>query len=85
MKSLYFDDSDEPDSYRFEFMEYMKSILKQEGVTGIILDFDSKQDWYKTMNAAREFAENGIKVSCTSRENNYDVVLEEAEDMEEKN
>ena len=85
MKSLYFDDSDEPDNYRFEFMKFMKSILKEEGVTGIILDFDSKQDWYNMMNYAREFADNGIKVSGTSREHNYDVVLEKDEAMEEKN
>lgn len=84
MKSLYFDDSPEPDDFRFEFMKAVKEILKEEGATFIEIRFDKKEDFYKVVNEAYEFAHNGFKVSFTSRENTYDIILEEAEDLEEE-
>lgn len=82
MKGLYFDDSPEPDDFRFQFMKSVKEILKKEGVTYVELDFENKEDYYKVLNEAYRMVHDGFKVSFTSRENNYDIILEEEEDLE---
>ena len=81
MQSLWFDDSEEPDDYKFQFLEEMKEILKEEGVSAVTINFDNKEDYYNILNRSREFIENGIKVSYTSKGDVYDVILEEDEDL----
>lgn len=84
MKGFYFDDSDEPDNYKFNFIHRTRELLDEEGINSIIIHFDTKEDYYKSLKELREFTENNIKISATSRVKEYEVVLEKEEDMEEK-
>lgn len=84
MKSLHFDDSDEPDSFRFQFMDDVKSILKNTGATMLDVKFDNKEDFYRILNKAHDFIEHGMSVHCTSIAGNYEVVIEDDEDLEEQ-
>lgn len=83
MTNLYFNNDDEPDNTKFQLADKMKQILDKENVSSIHIDFKSKEDYYNILNSMREFTENNIKVSGTSRENRCEVVLEEEEDLED--
>ena len=82
MKSLYFNDSNEPDNFRFDFMNEMRKVLDEEGTQYVNIQFDTKEDYYRIINNLREFTENGIKVWGTTRDN-MEVILEDTEDLEE--
>lgn len=84
MKGFYFDDSDEPDDYKFDFIARAKELLKEDNVDHILINFETKEDYYKVLKDLREFTENNIKISETSRVKEYEIVLENEEDMEEK-
>ena len=84
MKGFYFDDSDEPDNYKFDFIKRTRELLREDGVESIVINFETKEDYYRLLKEMREFTENNVKVSYTSRIKEYEVVLEEEEDMEEK-
>lgn len=58
--------------------------MDQENVNSIIIDFAEKEDYYNTLNKLRDFTENNVKVSGTSRSNEMEIVLEKEEDMEDK-
>lgn len=53
-------------------------------MNSIIIDFTEKEDYYNTLNKLREFTENNVRVSGTSRSNEMEIVLEKEEDMEDK-
>jgi hypothetical protein len=83
IKGLYFDDSDEPDDFKFDFIKDMSNILKKENVSSITIDFDNKEDYYRTVNELRELSDKNINVYATSKVNSYDIILEDEEDLEE--
>lgn len=62
MKSLYFDSSDEPDQFIFDFMADINKKLESNGVECVQVQFTDKEDYYRIMNHAREFGENNFKV-----------------------
>lgn len=49
-----------------------------------MIEFTEKEDYYNTLNKLREFTENNVRVSGTSRSNEMEIVLEKEEDMEDK-
>lgn len=53
-------------------------------MNSIIIDFTEKEDYYNTLNKLRDFTENNVRVSGTSRSNEMEIVLEKEEDMEDK-
>lgn len=53
-------------------------------MNSIIIEFTEKEDYYNTLNKLREFTENNVRVSGTSRSNEMEIVLEKEEDMEDK-
>lgn len=84
MNSFYFDDNNEPENFGIEFIKDMENILNEDGISAIKISFENKEDYFSILNNLHLFINDGIKVSCTSREHNYDVILEDDEDMEKK-
>ena len=84
IKGLSFDDSMEPDNFRFEFMNAVKEVLKEDGVDSIDIDFDNRDDYYSFVNSVHRFNDDNIHVNFVSKKKEYDHVLtEEEEDLEE--
>lgn len=84
IKGLSFDDSMEPDNFRFEFLKAVKEVLKEDGVDYIDIDFDNRDDYYSFVNNLHDFNEKNINVNFVSKKKEYEHVLtEEEEDLEE--
>lgn len=83
IKGLYFNEDSEPDDFMFDFMEDMKKILEKEDIEYLDVNFKNREEYYKAMNMLREFNTENVKVSFTSREGNYDMIIEQ-EDMDEE-
>ena len=77
IKGLYFNDEDEPDNFIGEFRNSVKEILDEDGVDYISVKFDDSADYYNILHELHQFTVNNIKVSCTSKMDEYEVVLEE--------
>ena len=76
MDSLYFDSSDEPDEFAFELKNEIEKMWDKKGVPYIKLCFDNKDEYYDTLLALEKCADENIKISGTSREGQYDVIIE---------
>lgn len=84
MDGLYFDDSMEPDDFIFDFKKSIEKIVKRKGITYVSVKFDTKEDYYKAMNLLRNFNDENIHVSSTSREGDLTLVIEPDLNMDEK-
>lgn len=80
MKSLYFDSSDEPDQFIFDFMTDINKKLESEGIECVQVQFTDKDDYYRIMNHAREFSENNFKVYGVSKDS-PEIIFEKEEDV----
>ena len=80
IKGLSFDDSMEPDNFRFEFIKTIKEILKEDNVEYVDLLFDNQDDYYSMVNTLHEFNEDNIHIRYVQREKDYDQVLQEEEE-----
>ena len=83
INGLYFDDSDEPDDFFFNLSKDVEKRCKNQGVSFIKLNFDNPNDYYNALKEMERFTEENIKVSGTSREGQYEMIVEEEEDMDE--
>lgn len=81
MKSLYFDDSDEPDGFKFDLINSVKEILKEQDTTAIWIDVDNKEDYYDILRKGYDFSREGLKIYCTTK-NNYEIIVENDEDLD---
>lgn len=84
MDGLYFDDSMEPDNFIFDFKKSVEEIVKRKGVTYVSVKFDTKEDYYKAMNLLRNFNDEKIHVSSTSKEDDMELIIEPELNMDEK-
>lgn len=84
IKGLSFDDSMEPDNFRFEFIKAIREVIKEEHLDSVDLIFDNPDEYYEFVNTIHKFNEDNIKIRCVQREKEYDkVITEEEEDLEE--
>lgn len=83
MTSFYFDNSEEPDDFLFKLNNDLENICTEKGVNFIKLDFEDKDDYYNTLIAMQKFTSDNIRVSGTSREGHYEVVIDNEEPDEE--
>lgn len=87
MDGLYFDDSMEPDDEVFRLRNAIEELAERKGVTYIKLNFETKEDFYKSMNVFRNFSNNEIKVYSTSETNDNTLIVtkESLSDIPEEN
>lgn len=85
MDGLYFDGSPEPDNFRFEFQKAVLAVAEKEGVEKVILNFSDKDDYYAAMNEMRNFVDERVKITSTSRADDTTIVIEEKVNLDEKN
>ena len=91
MKGQYFDDSNEPDNFAYLLSKDLEEICQKEGVMYIKIDTDDEHKYYDILQTMDKYSSDNIKVSGTSREGFYEVVLEDennkisAEDEDSEN
>ena len=84
INGLSFDSSMEPDNFRFEFIEAIREVLKEDGVDYVDMVFDNPDDYYAMVNTIHKFNEDNIHIRYEQRKKDYDQVkTEEEEDLEE--
>ena len=80
---LYFDSSDEPDSVYFDLLKDIEKKMTESGKTFIKCDFDNANDYYKMLDVLKKFTDDNVSVYGTSRENHYELVVNEDSDMDD--
>jgi len=91
MKGQYFDDSNEPDNFAYLLSKDLEEICQKEGVMYIKIDTDDEHKYYDILQTMDKYSSDNIKVSGTSREGFYEVVVEDennkisAEDEDSEN
>lgn len=75
INGLYFDDSKEPDEVFFEFMQDAKELAESEGLTYLSVDFDSPEEYYKFVDAAKDYTDDNLNIYITSETDKYGVVI----------
>lgn len=83
MKNFYFDDSDEPDEFKVDFLKACEKIIKEEGISSIRMNFQTKEDFYETMHKLTKFTDNHLSIKSTSVEDDMVLIIEEDENLEE--
>ena len=76
MKGLYFDEAEEPDDFLFRLNKDLEKIYDKKGINYIKLDFENKDDFYSALVDMQKFNRVNIRVSGTSREGLYEVVID---------
>lgn len=80
---LYFNSSDEPDEFYYNLTRDLEEKCKQDGRLYIKMDFESAHDYYEMLEKMIKFTEGSIKISGTSREGHYELVINEDSDMDD--
>ena len=83
IKGLYFNDSKEPDDVMYNLAQDISKLMKEEGVEFIGIDCETKEDYYKIIDALAAFNDNAIKVSCTSKRD-LNIIIENATEDEDE-
>jgi hypothetical protein len=81
---LYFDPSDEPDEFYFNLIQDLKKKTSEEGKIFITCEYDNPRDFYNGLTKLKEFSDDNITISATSREGVYDIVINEDSDMDDQ-
>lgn len=84
IEGLYFNDSDEPNDYEYDFKQDLEKLLSKDGVEYIKIKADNKDDYYKILDSLYEFNKNCITVSGVSNEEGT-VIIEESKDLDDPN
>lgn len=79
MDGLYFDDSMEADDEVFRLRDEIEKLAKAKGVEFIKIDFETKEDFYKTMNAFRYFVNDNIRVYSSTNDDEYSLIVNDEE------
>ena len=74
LKSLYFNEDNEPDDFRFNFMKRIEEILDKDGVDYIGIKCDNKIDFYNLMSMLDK-SNKHVTAYGTSREE-YNIVID---------
>jgi len=84
IKGLYFNDDDEPDDFYYTLTNDIEEICKKDGINFVRCEFDNARDFYNALKAMDKFTNDSIKISGTSREGEYDIVLTKEADLDDK-
>lgn len=84
MKTLYFDDSPEPDEFYFELMKDIVRKYREKGKKVIGFEFEDKEDFYNSLYALNKIEHENIEISAISREGTYDIVLHDEVDLDDE-
>ena len=74
LKSLYFNEENEPDDFRFNFMKRVEEILDEDGVDYIGIKCDNKIDFYNLMSMLNK-SNKHVSAYGTSREE-YNIIID---------
>jgi hypothetical protein len=77
MKSQYFDDSLEPDNFAYLLSKDLEEICEKEGVIYVKIDTEDEEKYYDILQNMEKYTSDNIKVSGTSREGFYEVIVED--------
>ena len=77
INGLYFDNTDEPDDFAYQLAKDLEKKYEGKNIEYVKLDFESKDDFYNALMSMKKFTEDNVKVSGTSREGHYEIVIEE--------
>lgn len=80
---LYFNNSKEPDDVMFNLMQDVSRILESEGVDYLQIKCETKEDYYRILDALTEFNKNAIKVSGTSKKE-FNIIIENEEEVDDE-
>lgn len=78
---LYFNNSDEPNKFMYDFKNEIKDILKSDDVDYIELQCDNKEDYYNLLAELSKMSHDSITVSGTSK-NKLNIIIEDDKDIE---
>lgn len=76
MDGMYFDASNEPDDFFYQLNKDLEKIYDEKGIAYIKLNFDNKDDFYNALVQMQEFTSDNVRISGTSREGEYEIVLD---------
>lgn len=82
---LYFDPSPEPNDFYFNLIKDIEKKYKKEGKIFIRCEFDDPNEYYNALYSMNKFSEDNIKIYGTSRENQYELIVNESNDMDDPN
>lgn len=77
MEGLYFDNSEEPDDFSYRLNKDLERIFKEKGIEYIKFDFEDKDDYYNALVSMQNYVHDNIRLSGTSREGHYEIVVDE--------
>lgn len=81
---LYFNSDDEPHDFYYKLTNDLKEKFKDTNIKYIHCEFDNPQDYYKALKDMQKYTDENIKVSGTSRESRYELVINEDSDMDDQ-
>lgn len=80
---LYFDSSDEPDSFYYELVKDLEKKFEGTNIRYIHAEYENPQDYYNALKAMEKYTNENVKMYGTSREGVYDFEIHEDIDMDE--
>ena len=85
MDGLYFDSSEEVSDFMYNLNNELVDMYNKDGeLKYIMCNFENPTDYYNCMQNMRDFTNNGLNVYGTSRECQYDIVIEQSHDMDDQ-
>lgn len=82
---LYFNNEDEPFNFYYSLMKDLEKKYENTDITYIKCEFDNEKDFYDALKDMDNFIMDNVKVSGTSREGHYEMIINEDMDMDESN
>ena len=64
-------------------MNDLKDKYKDTGIKYIHCEFESANDFYKALEDMKKYTNDNISISGTSRENRYEMIINEDSDMDD--
>ena len=84
IKGLNFDDSLEPDDFKFKYLKEVEKVMEEEGTSHTGITFKNKGEYYEFLNDVHDFVDKNVKVAYTKKESDFDSVqIEDEEDLED--
>lgn len=83
LKSLYFDDSNEPDNFAYLLQKDLEEKYKNTNIKFIKLDFETSDDYYNALMDLQKVTDDSITLYGTSVENQFQIVIEDNQSLDE--
>lgn len=79
MDGLYFNNSQEPDDFMYDFKKDLEKIMKNKENTYIELKVNNKEDYHKALSLIHQMHNESMKVYSTSIDENALIIENEVE------